>query len=1026
MKTTFTLALTRVLMLVALIAVIIGLTVPTLASPRPAVPTNAAPQNQRSIGGRVIPTTTNPTGSGTTASRTYANTSFEQTDYQCGTLPNGWAAIGMDKMRGWYSSHSPAGETNCPGYTRTGQRVIELQKSGLNVGNDPYDGLLFAELSAFERMYIYQPLCMQSGEEIDFKFHHKPLTGSRSDIMVLRFGVPSGLPAGAVAADTYDRPVMYAKTTAAANRLANAAVHTGFTFDGVSYTTPSGTTSPASFVTAINGWAEYSGTHTLPSTGWDGIYNLGFYGIDSDSPNGGNLLDGIEIALSAMVDLGASRDTSAGEQSTPTALKIRINGRVPSGAKIALKAVSGDATPDSDYSIGTVSAGAFGSVTTTHTAGSSVWVFDIPAGDYDGGVVPANNKGGLTIPITYSYDLVPEGTEHVKFVVSDPGADGGTANWAKGDPTCDGSEKNDGVVYSITNVNPTATPTLTPSNTRTPTATPTPEGQFITFPAQSVRSVGEDDFLPGATASSGRPVTYVSDTPSVCTIVDGKVRIISGGDCTITASSSAGGGFSAAPPVSRTFKVRKPQVITFPPVAGKQYTSPAFEIGASAESGLTITYISETPTICEIVGTKVRLLAEGVCKVTANQSGGTNGGSVWEPAAPVTRSFNSLGLLQTITVSPDLSKRIYDPEFDISAVSDSTLPVAVVSNTPTICTIVGTKVKLLSGGRCVLRASQPGGNVDGLMYAAAENKFIRIDVNGATATLTRTPTRTMTPTPIPNLLKKAAVGSSFVLGLLQNGTLVTWGMNKEFQTNIPPCCANSITDVAVGTNFALALKGGRVYAWGANTRGQLKIPTAAQSNVTAIAAGYAHGLALKRDGSIVCWGNNLNKQCNAPKGLKGVKAIAGGSEHTLAITKDNKVLGWGLNTVSQVKIPPTAVGVTAISAGCDHNLAIKNDGSVIAWGGNKYRQSNVPTNLKDAKSVGAGCHYSMALTQDGTIFGWGRNEFNQATAPVGITNAFSIGVGYVNSIISLRDGSVISIGAPDHGALTTRTPSPRP
>ncbi|MFM2309658.1 MAG: hypothetical protein RLY87_1780, partial [Chloroflexota bacterium] len=913
MKTSLGIVLTRVLTLVALIAVIIGVTVPTLASPRTTAPNNAVSQQQRSSGGRVIPTTSNPTGSGTTASRTYANTSFEFNDYQCGTIPSGWATIGMDKMRGWYSSHSPAAESNCPGYGRTGQRVIEVQKSGLNVGNDPYDGLLFAELSAFERMYIYQPLCMQSGEDIDFKFHHKPLTGSRSDIMVLRFGVPSGLPAGAVAADTYNRPVMYAKTTSASNRWANAAIHTGFTFDGVTYTTPSGTTSPASSVTSVNGWAEYSGTHTLPSTGWDGIFNLGFYGIDSDSPNGGNLLDGIEIALSAMVDLGSSRDTSAGELSTPTSLKIRINGRVPTGAKIALKAVAGDATPDSDYSIGTVSAGAFGTATTTHTAGSSLWVFDIPAGDYDGGVVPANAKGGLTIPITYDYDLVPEGTEYVKFAVSDPGADGSSSNWAKGDPTCDGSEKNDGVVYSITNVNPTATRTLTPSNTRTPTATSTPEGQFITFPAQSVRSVGDDDFSPGATTSSGRPVVYVSETPSVCTIVDGKVHIISGGDCTITASSPAGGGFSAAPPVSRTIKVRKPQVITFPAITGKPYTSPAFELGATAESGLPITYTSDTPTICEIVGTKVRLLAEGVCKVTANQSGGVNGGSAWEPAEPVSKSFNSLGLMQTITVSPDMNKRIYDPEFDISAVSDSTLPVTVVSNTPTICTIVGTKVKLLSGGRCVLRASQPGGNVDGLMYGAAEDQFIRIDVNGATATLTLTPTRTMTPTPIPNLLKKAAVGSSFVLGLLQNGTLVTWGMNKEYQTNIPPCCANSITDVAVGTNFALALKGGRVYAWGANTRGQLKIPTAALSNVTAVSAGYAHGLALKKDGSVVCWGNNLFKQCSgAPAGLTGVKAVAGGSEHTLAILKDDRVIGWGRNNVGQTKMPATAVNVVAI------------------------------------------------------------------------------------------------------------------
>jgi hypothetical protein len=522
-------------------------------------------------------------------------------------------------------------------------------------------------------------------------------------------------------------------------------------------------------------------------------------------------------------------------------------------------------------------------------------------------------------------------------------------------------------------------------------------------------------------------VSYVSETPFVCTIVAGKVHIVAPGDCTISASAPAGSGYSAAPPVSRTFKVKKPQTITFPPVAGRPYNAPDFDPGATAQSGLPVTYTSNTPDICTIVNNKVHLVAEGVCNVTADQAGGANGGFIWEAAAPVSKSFASLGLAQTITVSPDLNKRVYDPEFDISAESDVGLPVTVVSNTPTVCTIVGRKVKLLSGGKCVLRASQPGGSLNGTTYSAAEDKFIHITVDGATATLTPTKTRTMTPTPLPNLLKKAAVGSSFVLGLLQNGTLVTWGMNKEYQTNIPPCCANSITDVAVGTNFALALKGGRVYAWGANTRGQLKIPTAALSGVKSIAAGYAHGLALKTDGSIVCWGNNFNKQCsNAPAGLTGVKAIAGGSEHTIVITKLGTVLAWGLNTASQIKVPPTAVGVTQISAGCDHNLAIKKDGSVIAWGGNAYKQSVVPTNLKDAKSVGAGCHYSMALANDGTIYGWGRNDFSQATAPTGYTNAFAIGVGYVNSIISMRDGSVLAIGAPEHGALITRTPTPTP
>ena len=138
--------------------------------------------------GRVIPTTSNPTSNGTTASRTYANTSFEQSDYQCFSGFNGthWAAIGQDKMRGWFTAHSLATETNCPGYVRSGQRVLELQ-TAYNGANYPYHGSVFAELNAFEASFVYQKLCMKSGEAFDFKFHHKTLSASRADIIQMRY-----------------------------------------------------------------------------------------------------------------------------------------------------------------------------------------------------------------------------------------------------------------------------------------------------------------------------------------------------------------------------------------------------------------------------------------------------------------------------------------------------------------------------------------------------------------------------------------------------------------------------------------------------------------------------------------------------------------------------------------------------------------------------------------------------------------------------------------------------------------------
>ena len=409
---------------------------------------------------------------------------------------------------------------------------------------------------------MYQPICFNNSDVITYSFAHRPM-GNRTDVTEFRIGIPSGLPAGSRAADSYSRQIAQASSTQSGNIVTST-----------SQTAYTGTTSTTDTISTAK-WGIYTGVHTLPSTGWAGIFNVGFVAISGASPQAGNLLDAITMGLSPLVDLGSSRDTSAGEQSTPTSLRIRINGRIAAGAKIALTTIAGDAVPDTDYSIGSVTAGTFGSVTTTHTAGTNVWVFDIPPGDYDGGVTPANNTGGLTVPIVYSYDQVSEGTEYVQFGVSDPGVDGGTTDWAKGDPTCDTSEKNDGVVYTITNVDPTATPTNTPTSTFTPsmtstptntptptftpTATPTPSGQFITFATPADKTDGDASFTLAATSSAGLAITYASSTPSVCTVSGATVTIVAPGTCTVAASAAAGtaGGirYNAAPDVTRSFTI---------------------------------------------------------------------------------------------------------------------------------------------------------------------------------------------------------------------------------------------------------------------------------------------------------------------------------------------------------------------------------------------------------------------------------------------------------------------------------------
>jgi hypothetical protein len=79
--------------------------------------------------------------------------------------------------------------------------------------------------------------------------------------------------------------------------------------------------------------------------------------------------------------------------------------------------------------------------------------------------------------------------------------------------------------------------------------------QTITFPTIASHTLDEGDIEPGATASSGLPVTYTSQTRSVCTIVSGEVHLSATGICTVVAEQGGDPGYAAAESVTRSFAV---------------------------------------------------------------------------------------------------------------------------------------------------------------------------------------------------------------------------------------------------------------------------------------------------------------------------------------------------------------------------------------------------------------------------------------------------------------------------------------
>ncbi|HVS99469.1 MAG TPA: VCBS repeat-containing protein [Solirubrobacterales bacterium] len=84
-----------------------------------------------------------------------------------------------------------------------------------------------------------------------------------------------------------------------------------------------------------------------------------------------------------------------------------------------------------------------------------------------------------------------------------------------------------------------------------------PKPQTITFTAPPDHTLGDPDFDPGATAGSGLPVTYTSQSAPVCTIVSDKVHMIAAGTCEVTAEQPGDAEYEAAAPVQRTFAVVK-------------------------------------------------------------------------------------------------------------------------------------------------------------------------------------------------------------------------------------------------------------------------------------------------------------------------------------------------------------------------------------------------------------------------------------------------------------------------------------
>ncbi|WP_310961880.1 LamG-like jellyroll fold domain-containing protein [Nocardioides terrisoli] len=271
----------------------------------------------------------------------------------------------------------------------------------------------------------------------------------------------------------------------------------------------------------------------------------------------------------------------------------------------------------------------------------------------------------------------------------------------------------------------------------------TSHDQTITFTAPTGLAYGAAKTALDATASSGLPVTYASNTPEVCDVdTDGNVLVLAAGPCSITASQDGDTDYDAAPSVTRAFDIAQaPLTITAsdesmtagdtPPTPTASYDG--FVNGDSADS------LTTKPTCVSDLDQE-----KTSCSGATDSNydiGYVDGTLTVNPAAKQD---------QTITF-PNPPNVMYGGVEDLHATASSKLLVSYASDDHTVCTVDDQGHLTATGaGTCVVTASQAG-DAD---YNAAPSveQSVHVDrtaltISASDATMTAGgPLPTVTPT----------------------------------------------------------------------------------------------------------------------------------------------------------------------------------------------------------------------------------------------------------------------------------------
>ena len=308
---------------------------------------------------------------------------------------------------------------------------------------------------------------------------------------------------------------------------------------------------------------------------------------------------------------------------------------------------------------------------------------------------------------------------------------------------------------------------------------------------QQVRFAAPTTGPAGTFAGGSASVTVETASDGVATAPAFTANFTAGSFNVVASTGSASAAFVLT---NGDDQLRAPAFLSGPPSGGSLGVPYSFLVVTSGSPAPTITTpAGSLPTGLALSGAGLISGTPTAAGVFAGMLTANNG---VDPQATQAFAISIAGAVQVINFGPPGNRVFTSTPFAVSATASSGLPVTFASTTPTICTVSGNMVTLLTAGTCTIRASQAGN----ASYAAAAVVNQNIVVGK---------------------IAQAITFDALIDRMLGSGTFAvtasaTSGLAVAFTSSTPTVCTVSgttVTLVAAGTcTLTAAQAGNALYA----------------------------------------------------------------------------------------------------------------------------------------------------------------------------------------------------------------------